>query len=124
MTIGRSMFALALGVVVPFLAVGAAFAHAHLVRATPAVGTTVHEAPTELLLRFNEKLESSFSSIVVRDSDGKQIDKADASVDKADRLLLRVSVPPLKAGVYKVEWRVMSTDTHKVNGNFSFTVGQ
>ena len=48
----------------------------------------------------------------------------DVSTKWADRLLLRVSVPPLKAGVYKVEWRVMSTDTHKVNGNFSFTVGE
>ena len=116
--------ALATAAAITFATATAAFAHAHLVRATPAVGGTVHDAPTEVLLRFNEKLESSFSSIVVRDSDGKQIDKADASVDKADRLLLRVSVPPLKAGVYKVEWRVMSTDTHKVNGNFSFTVGE
>ena len=124
MTIGRSIFALAIGAAMPFLAVGAAFAHAHLVRATPAVGTTVHEAPTEILLRFNEKLEPSFSSVVVRDPAGKQVDKADAQVDKADRLQMRVSLPPLTPGVYKVEWRVMSADTHKVNGNFSFTVGE
>jgi methionine-rich copper-binding protein CopC len=124
MTIGRSIFALAIGAAMPLLAVGAAFAHAHLVRATPAVGTTVHEAPTEILLRFNEKLEPSFSSVVVRDPAGKQVDKADAQVDKADRLQMRVSLPPLTPGVYKVEWRVMSADTHKVNGNFSFTVGE
>ena len=124
MTIARSMLALAAGAALPFLAIGAAFAHAHLVRATPAVGTTVHEAPTEVLLRFNEKLEPSFSSVVVRDPAGKQIDKADAQVDKADRLQMRVSLPPLTPGVYKVEWHVMSADTHKVNGNFSFTVGQ
>jgi methionine-rich copper-binding protein CopC len=124
MTIGRSTLALAVGAAMPLLAVGAAFAHAHLVRATPAVGTTVHEAPTEILLRFNEKLEPSFSTVVVRDPAGKQVDKADAQVDKSDRLQMRVSLPPLTPGVYKVEWRVMSADTHKVNGNFSFTVGQ
>jgi copper resistance protein C len=124
MTIARTTFALAVGAAMPFLATSAAFAHAHLVRATPAVGSTVHEAPTEILLRFNEKLEPSFSSVVVRDPAGKQVDKSDAQVDKADRLQMRVSLPPLTPGVYKVEWHVMSGDTHKVNGNFSFTVGE
>jgi methionine-rich copper-binding protein CopC len=123
MTIARSVFALTFGAAMPLLAVGAAFAHAHLVRATPAVGSTVHEAPTEILLRFNEKLEPSFSGVVVRDPTGKQVDKADAQVDKADRLQMRVSLPPLTPGVYKVEWHVMSADTHKINGDFSFTVG-
>jgi methionine-rich copper-binding protein CopC len=124
MTIGRSIFALAAGAIVALVPVTVAFAHAHLVRATPAVGATVHEAPTEILLRFNEKLESAFSTVVVRDSAGKQVDKADAQVDKSDRLQMRVSVQPLMSGVYKVEWRVMSADTHKVNGNFTFVVGE
>ena len=47
----------------------AAFAHAHLVRATPAAGGTVQAAPSEVMLRFSEKLEPKFSSAVVRDSD-------------------------------------------------------
>jgi methionine-rich copper-binding protein CopC len=29
----------------------------------------------------------------------------------------------LKAGVYHVQWRVISVDTHRTQGNFSFTVG-
>jgi methionine-rich copper-binding protein CopC len=124
MTIRRSVLALAAGAAVTLLAGSAAFAHAHLVRATPAVGTTVHEAPTEVQLRFNEKLEATFSTVVVRDAAGKQVDKADAQVDKTDRLLMHVSLPPLTPGTYKVEWRVMSADTHKVNGNFTFVVGQ
>jgi methionine-rich copper-binding protein CopC len=37
---------------------------------------------------------------------------------------MRVVLPPLEPGVYKVEWRVMSADTHKVDGDFSFTVGE
>jgi methionine-rich copper-binding protein CopC len=124
MTIGRSIFSFAVGAVMILSSVTAALAHAHLVRATPTVGGTVHEAPAEVLLRFNEKLESAFSSLVVRDSAGKQVDKADAQVDKSDRLLMRVSLPPLTPGIYKVEWRVMSADTHKVNGNFTFVVGE
>jgi methionine-rich copper-binding protein CopC len=101
-----------------------AFAHAHLVKAEPAVGGTLQEPPSEVTLRFNEKLEPKFSSIVVRDSTGKQVDKGDAVVDKADRMIIRVPLPPLEPGVYKVEWHAMSADTHKVNGDFTFKVGQ
>jgi len=102
----------------------AALAHAHLVRATPAVGGTVHTPPSEITLRFSEKLEPKFSSVVVRDSAGQQVDKGDATVDKADRTVMRVLLQPLEPGVYKVEWRAVSADTHKVNGDFTFKVGE
>ncbi len=102
----------------------AAFAHAHLVRATPAVGGTVHTPPSEVTLRFSEKLEPKFSSIVVRDAAGKQVDKGESTVDKADRMVIRVLLPPLEPGVYKVEWKAMSTDTHKIDGNFTFKIGE
>ena len=102
----------------------AAFAHAHLVRATPAEGAVVKSAPNEVTLKFNERLEPSFSSSVIRDSAGKQVDKADAHVDKADRTVVRVSLPSLNPGVYTVEWRAMSSDTHKISGNFTFRIGE
>lgn len=102
----------------------AAFAHAHLVRATPAEGGAVKAAPAEVTLKFNERLEPAFSSAVIRDAASKQVDKADAHVDKADHTTVRVSLPPLEPGVYTVEWRVMSGDTHKINGTFTFRVGE
>jgi methionine-rich copper-binding protein CopC len=102
-----------------------ALAHAHLVRATPAVGGTVQVPVSEVTLRFNERLEGKFSSVVVRDSMGKQVDKGDGAVDKSDRTLMRVQLQqPVAPGVYKVEWKVMSADTHKVDGNFTFKVGE
>ena len=102
----------------------AAFAHAHLVRATPAAGGIVNAAPSEVTLRFSEKLEPKFSSVVVRDAAGKQVDKGESAVDKADRMVIRVLLPPLEPGVYKVEWRAVSADTHKIDGNFTFKVGE
>jgi copper resistance protein C len=101
-----------------------ALAHAHLIRATPAEGGAVKDAPAEVTLKFSERLEPAFSSAVIRNDAGKQVDKADAHVDKADRTVVRVSLPPLEPGVYTVEWRVMSSDSHKVNGNFTFKVGE
>ena len=102
----------------------AALAHAQLVRAVPAAGGALHAAPSEVTLRFSEKLEPKFSSVIVRDSTGKQVDKGDAAVDKADRMIIRVLLPPLQPGFYKVEWKAMSADTHKVNGDFTFKVGE
>lgn len=102
----------------------AALAHAKLVRAAPAAGATVNAAPSEVTLRFNEKLERAFSSVVVRDATGKQVDKGGGTVDQGDRTLMRAVLQPLEPGVYKVEWRAVSADTHKVNGDFTFTVGE
>jgi copper resistance protein C len=101
-----------------------AFAHAHLVKAVPAAASTLPEPPNEVTLRFNEKLEPAFSSVIVRDAAGKQIDKGDGTVDKSDRTLIRVTLPSLEPGVYKVEWKAMSADTHKINGDFTFKVGR
>jgi methionine-rich copper-binding protein CopC len=106
-------------------ATAAASAHAHLVRATPAMNATVSTPPDEVTLRFNEKLEAAFSSVVVRDQSGKQVDKGGAAVDKSDRTLMRVLLQqPIAPGVYKVEWKAMSADTHKIDGSFTFKVGE
>ena len=124
MSTQRATIVLAASAVFVLAGALSAFAHAHLVRATPAEGGTVKSAPNEVTLKFNEKLEPAFSSAVIRDSGGKQVDKADAHVDKADQTVVRVSLPPLDPGVYTVEWKAMSSDTHKINGNFTFRIGE
>jgi copper resistance protein C len=125
MSAPRTIIILAASTVLVLSGAVAAFAHAHLVRATPAAGGTVHTPPNEVTLRFNEKLEAAFSSVIVRDSAGKQVDKGDGAVDKADRTLMRVMLQqPIAPGVYKVEWKAMSADTHKIDGNFTFKVGE
>ena len=100
-----------------------ASAHAELVRAEPAAGGNVGKAPSEVTLHFSERLEGALSSVVVRDAAGKQVDKRNGAVDKKDRKVIRVSLPDLEPGVYKVEWRAVSADTHRVIGDFTFKVG-
>jgi hypothetical protein len=36
--------------------------------------------------------------------------------------LLRVSLPKLVPGTYRVTWRVLSVDTHVTEGDFTFAV--
>lgn len=99
-----------------------AIAHAFLERADPRVGSTVHAAPAVVRLWFTEQLEPAFSSVQVVTDTGQRVDKGDAQVDPAAPKQLRVSLPSLAAGTYKVIWRVLSVDTHVTEGNFTFRV--
>jgi len=101
-----------------------ASAHAQLRSSTPAAGGAVAKAPSEVLVNFSEPLESAFSTVVVRDAVGKRVDKADAHLDPNDRKTMHVSLPPLVNGIYIVEWRALTTDTHRTEGAFTFRVGE
>ena len=99
-----------------------AIAHAFLDHASPRVGSTVRGAPPAVKLWFTEELEPAFSTIRVLDKNGKPVDRGDAHVDKSDRTLLEVALPPLEPGTYRVRWRVVSVDTHVTEGDFTFGV--
>ena len=102
----------------------AADAHAFLDHAAPRVGATVSSAPPELRVWFTQELEPAFSSVKVLNAAGVRVDKSDTRVDASDPALLRVSLEALGPGVYTVVWRVLSTDAHVTDGNFTFRVAR
>jgi methionine-rich copper-binding protein CopC len=112
----------ALAAVFMFLPV-AAFAHAHLDHANPAVGSTVAQPPTEVSLWFTEALEAKFSTIEVRDAQGRPVQAGPATLARGNTAQLRVPIKALPPGTYKVIWRVLSVDTHRTQGDFTFRVG-
>ncbi len=111
------------GAVVVVGIAGPAFGHAFLDHALPAVGAKVAASPAEVKVWFTEEIEPAFSTIEVQDAAGKEVDKKDSHRDDKDHKLLIVSVGVLPAGTYKVTWQVVASDTHKTNGDFTFTVG-
>jgi copper resistance protein C len=100
----------------------AASAHAMLDHASPAVGSAAAAAPKEVVLSFTEKLEPKFSSIEVQNDKGAAVQAGKATLGAAPTDL-RVALKPLPPGTYKVIWRVLSVDTHRTNGSFTFRVG-
>lgn len=102
--------------------VAGAGAHAFLDHADPRVGSTVKAPPAQVRLWFTEGLEPAFSGAHVLNDAGQRVDKTDSQVDSSDRTLLRVSLPPLAPGTYKVIWRVLSVDSHVTEGDFTFRV--
>lgn len=101
---------------------GAADAHAFLQRAMPLVGSTIPNSPPDLTLDYSEPIEPHFSSVVVMDADGQRVDKRDGHVAPDNLKRLIVGLPVLKPGTYKVEWHILSVDTHRTEGRFTFSV--
>jgi methionine-rich copper-binding protein CopC len=98
----------------------AAHAHAMLDHANPSVGSTVASAPREISLTFTQNLEAAFSSVQVTDANGARVDQGKAQVSGST---MRVGLKSLSPGTYRVRWHVLSVDTHKTEGTFTFTVG-
>jgi hypothetical protein len=104
------------------LAASAATAHAQLEKATPAVGGAV-ASPAEIRLKFSEGVEPRFCSVTLAAEGGAAAPLGAPSVDPADNSVLIVKVAKtLAPGVYTVNWRAVSVDTHKTQGSFDFTV--
>jgi hypothetical protein len=111
-----------LALVTLLLAATNAWANAFVDHAEPAVGSTVDTPPTEIKIWFTENVEPAFSQIQLLDRHRRLVTQNKAVVDSDDPALLKLSIPPLKPGIYKVSWKVVSVDTHMTVGTFSFKV--
>jgi methionine-rich copper-binding protein CopC len=99
------------------------WAHAYLVKSSPARRAVLSSAPDRVVLWFNERLEAQFSHVSVWNQAGQQVDGGDDQVDPDDAKKLSVGTAGLGAGTYRVKFRVLSIDGHIVESEFPFTVG-
>ena len=113
---------LALALVTSALMPGIAGGHAVLQRAEPPVESKLGRAPEEVKLYFSERLEPAYSSVRVLNDREAQVDRRDSRIDRANPALLRVTLPPLPPGTYKVVWRVLSIDADVTEGAFTFRI--
>jgi copper resistance protein C len=99
----------------------AARAHAFLDHAEPRVGNKVANPPHEVTLWFTQKLEPAFSTVTVTNAAGERVDSGKPRISGNE---MSVPLRAGGAGTYHVNWHVLSVDTHRTEGNFSFQVGQ
>jgi len=98
------------------------WAHAFPMHSEPRVGSEVKQPPTQVKIWFDGDIEPAFSSLKVFGPDGKEVDENDSKVDEKEHNLLVVSVPKLAPGKYQVKWEVVAMDTHRTEGDFTFTI--
>lgn len=102
-------------------------AHAGLKSSEPAASSVVEQSPKEIVLNFGEAVEISFGSIRLFDSKSKLIvlptPRYGVSDGVVDKKTVRVEIPELELGSHLVVWRVVSADSHPVQGAFAFQIG-
>jgi len=102
-------------------------AHAGLEVSIPSANSVLEVAPTEIVLDFDEGIETSLTSILLYDAASEPIPLATPAAGSDDSVV--VAVVPTSSGsfivdgVYAVIWRATSADGHVVEGAFSFQVG-
>jgi len=105
-----------------------AAAHARLVRADPARGSTLATPPTVVRLWFQlggEELDPRRSVVSVWDVRGRRVDdgKGGVDLDDLDRTSMIARLKPIGPGSYTVRWRAVSSpDGSVAQGSFRFTV--
>jgi methionine-rich copper-binding protein CopC len=113
---------LALAGALAFGFAGAAFAHAHLTKSTPAAGSTLAAAPNEIDLTFSEDVNLKFTGIRLTGADGKDVAIGAGSLKDKDTTLMVPLTGMLGPGTCTVDWHALSKDGHKTSGTFTFTV--
>ncbi len=79
-------------------------------------------SPTRIRLVFSEEIEASLGRIRLVAPDGN-VTTLKSAGDPHDVSALIAPIPsPLGAGVYRVEWRIVSEDGHPIDGTYRFTV--
>lgn len=98
-------------------------AHAHLISATPASNAAARAGVRAVTLTFNEPVMPRYSGFDVTAANGSKMAMEPVSVNAKSRKALTAALKaPLSAGIYKVTWHVVSADTHRMQGSYSFTV--
>ncbi len=102
-----------------FVFVPRVLAHAELVSAIPAPGSSV-EALTEIRLTFSEPIGPNGQ--IQLHQDFISAAELEPVVDPNDETVLVTAVPPLPDGVYTVQWSVISSDGHPISGSYSLGI--
>ena len=108
-----------------------AAAHGMLIRSHPPADSEIAQLPETIRLSFSERVESRFSRVTVhralRDAETGELEpqeRVDAVMTEGAAITqeLAVRLPAsLAAGLYLIEWQVLSIDSHRTTGRFTLT---
>lgn len=111
--LGLFLFAAAL------MVAGPAAAHDVAESSSPAQGATVPTPPEKVSITFNNNPLALGSQITVTDATGA--DWSDGGVEIVDNVVSQKLRDGAPAGEFTVVWRVVSSDSHPIEGSFTFT---
>ncbi len=97
---------------------GTVFGHAHLQKAAPADGSTITQAPPNIVLTFSEAARLTAAWIQKGDEPKQKL----APLPDKTAVEVTIPLPALTPGGYVVSWRALSADGHVMPGQIRFTI--
>ncbi|HJU96596.1 MAG TPA: copper resistance CopC family protein [Jiangellaceae bacterium] len=94
-------------------------AHTDLIGSSPADKAVLDTAPTEVVLEFNQPVQTDFGLVAVIDATGTHHELGEPV---AMGSTVTQPLHPLDAGAYEISYRIGSADGHPVAGTLTFTV--
>ncbi len=108
-----------------FSGIGIAFAHAKVISATPAIGSTITTAPTTVTVQTAENInpDPKLTNLFVYSPAGDLISQGNAKVPLNNPKEMSIPIKPAGDGTYVVRWITVSADDGDPDqGAFIFTV--
>ncbi|HEX4467509.1 MAG TPA: CopD family protein [Solirubrobacteraceae bacterium] len=102
-----------------------AHAHAELTGTSPVSGATVAKQPPLVVFDFNEHVGGTTGAVRVYDEQGNEVDDGSVTHPGGDETRIGVGLRAhLPEGSYTATYRVISADTHVVDGGLVFSIGR
>lgn len=95
-------------------------AHDTLISSDPADGAAVETSPEQITLTYSADLLDVSPVVRIVDADGETVLEETPTIDGPDAVLDLAE--PLPAGEYEIQWRVVSSDGHPIEGTLALTV--
>jgi methionine-rich copper-binding protein CopC len=111
---------LVLGLALLVVAAPPAFAHAILVEAAPAAGSTVAGPDLAVRLRFNSRIDGARSRLTLVQADRQE--RTVALDQQQAPELLTAKLTGIAPGAYRLRWQVLAADGHITRGEVPFRV--
>lgn len=110
----------ALSVAILSVSAVTAEAHARLMRSDPAANAVV-AAPRAISLTFSERVAPAFSGFDLTNAAG-EVTPVRTRVSEDGKTVSGAPGRTLGAGAYTINWRIASSDGHRMTGAVAFTV--
>lgn len=99
-----------------------AYAHDTLISSDPADGDTLKTSPESITLTYSADILEVSPAVRIVDEAGETVADMEPTVDGPE--VTATLADPLPAGDYTVQWRVVSSDGHPIEGSVDITVEQ
>jgi copper transport protein len=102
-----------------------ASAHAYIVKSNPSENEILSTSPDKVSIEFDEMIQASFYSMQVLDMKGNKVSKSNGKINATNAKILETNLKKeLPKGVYSINWRIVSSDGHPIDGVIPFQIGE